>query len=188
MLADDMTDHENEATPQGSLADAIAQHLDLKREHGAGDAEVDAERDAALGPARREAGGSAPPREPAAEPEPVAPDSEPSDATSAPVAPEPIDAIVEAPAPSAPAPSQADAMPAQDDDDSVEFDFGAPVDEAPSGDFLAADSEPAESNAPSSEPAPTPRSEAAPTPHVFDETPEYDRLWFEEKSPRDFDF
>ncbi|MBJ7347935.1 MAG: hypothetical protein JHC87_05110 [Thermoleophilaceae bacterium] len=169
-----MTDHENEELPQGTLADAIAQHLDLKREHGAGDDEVAAERDAALGPARREAGGAALPAEPIAANSPVAPAPEP-------IIEEPASAPAAAPPPEA-------AQAQVDEDDSVEFDFGAPVDDVPSGDFLVADNGPISDTDPASEPASTEPNEAAPTPHVFDETPEYDRLWFEEKSPRDFNF
>jgi hypothetical protein len=142
----------------GLLDDAIREHLDLKRRHGAAEEEIARQEQEALGPPRR---GEVPqplrPAEPGQEPD-VA--SEP-----AATAEETVGAYA-APAPDAEAPAE----PVQEGDDWL--DASAP---------------------PATEPAAP--AEALPeedvleeTPEFLQETPEHDRLWFEQKPPRDFDF
>lgn len=182
---------ENEAEERGTLADAIAQHLELKKQHGASEEEVAEEFDAALGKATRDVE-SAPAadvqreseRPPAPEP---APEPEPEPERT------PVDAL----------------------DESLEFDFVEPEPEPapepefepePEGDSAPEpEPEPEPGVAPMEEPEPLPESEPLrqptpspkprsgddpleSTPEFFEDTPEYDRLWFEEKAPRDFDF
>jgi hypothetical protein len=139
----------------GLLDDAIRQHLELKRRHGADAQEVARQEDEALGPI----GGHEPheaaeeveeaPVEPAPEPEPE---------------PEPELPPVAEEAPEEPA-----------------FDVQQPTIEFSVEDELA---EPPPEQAEPEEPA----DELEETPEFLQETPEHDRLWFEQKPPRDFDF
>ena len=126
----------------GVLDDAIRQHLELKRAHGAAEDEVHRQEQEALGPARRE-------------PEPQV------DA-----APEPV----EEPA----ADANPEPEPAVDQE---------PTGDTPTGGFDALEE-------PSGEEAPPAEGEDVleETPEFLQETPEHDRLWFEQKPPRDFDF
>ena len=161
----------------GLLDDAIREHLELKRRHGADPSEVERQEQEALGPARR--GAAAPPlgeRDDEAgavsafdeddeddavrddEPAPSVPAGEPE----APVAP---------PAPSAPE-DAADDPAVLDADDVPDVDP-----EPPPEPELAAGDEPAEREDVLEE-----------TPDFLQETPEHDRLWFEQKPPRDFEF
>jgi hypothetical protein len=194
----------------GVLEDAIREHLELKRAHGASDQEVEREEAEVLGPAR----GPAP--EEAAEGEDLTPEGvhdEPFDE-----APElaPDDELQPEPAP----------LESEVDDTPTALDISEPEPEPPApadftGDFDAPedfveDADPmAEPAPPEPEPAPRePEPEAitfdedepgvAPpmpepaddasedvlddTPDFLQDTPEHDRLWFEQKPPRDFDF
>ena len=163
----------------GLLDDAIREHLELKRRHGADPSEVERQEQEALGPARR---GAAPvadaepdagavsvgmldededdPRAPEAvyddepedEPEPSMPAGEPE----APVAP---------PAP----PPEREPEPEREDPE--------------------AEADVAEEPAPPREAAEGEREDVLEeTPDFLQETPEHDRLWFEQKPPRDFEF
>jgi hypothetical protein len=153
----------------GILDDAIREHLELKRRAGADAAEI-----ARL--ERTAFGEQAPPPAPAAEEQPVA--AEP--APEPPAAAEPVHA---------PEPEPVAAEP-------------EPVDQ-PTRQFTLEELEDAEQHAePAPEPAPEPEpvSEPAPvaeegevdeleeTPDFLQETPEHERLWFEQKPPKDFDF
>jgi hypothetical protein len=153
----------------GLLDDAIREHLELKRQHGADPDEVARQEREALGSAR--GGEPAEPLAPAAAPEP---ESEP--------APEPH-------AEAAPADELPAGEPAEPEEPSAGHVAGAPgYDEDP---WL--EEEPA---APPAEPEPdTSALGEAPsedvleeTPDFLQETPEHDRLWFEQKPPRDFDW
>jgi len=162
----------------GLLDDAIREHLELKRRHGADPSEVERQEQEALGPARR---GAAPPAD--AEPDAgavsvgmleededdvVAPgalyDDEPEDE------PEPSMPAGEPEAPVAPpvSPRDREPEPEREDPEAV-----ADVSE---------------------EPAPPEAAEGEredvleETPDFLQETPEHDRLWFEQKPPRDFEF
>jgi hypothetical protein len=130
----------------GLLDDAIREHLELKRRHGADPGEVARQESEALGPVRRSAETVFEPEpdpepEPEPEPEPVARNVEST-----------IDQpTVEHPA-AKPEPmieDEADASPEIENED---------------GDVLEG------------------------TPEFLEETPEHDRLWFEQRPPRDFDF
>lgn len=192
----------------GILDDAIREHLELKKKHGAPDEEVTRQEAEALGPARREVAFEAPPDadEPIlghAEALPVEHHAE--------AVPDPVDEELHAnpdvhPDPDAPPPPAAPPAPAPV---FHEDDPHAPPPPVPGF-------EPAEDTAPL-EPAELPDSalptdrratqhleaigpdDAPPpppadgdvleeTPDFLQETPEHDRLWFEQKPPRDFDF
>ncbi|MBJ7457770.1 MAG: hypothetical protein JHD02_01140 [Thermoleophilaceae bacterium] len=157
--------------PGGSLADAIAAHLALKKEHGADPDAVEHELEDALSPPIREEVPEPDP-EPDPEPEPAPPEPEPDPEPTP--EPEPIpepepepEPIVEA----AVASSVEEPRPGEITG-TIEFEFGdeepAPepaIDEASAeGDLLEA------------------------TPDFFEETPEHDKLWFDEAPPRKFDF
>jgi hypothetical protein len=153
----------------GLLDDAIREHLELKRRHGAAEEEVTKLQSEVLGEAK------AP--EPEAEPEPV------------PQLPE--EPAVEIPAAAA-RPEVAEPEPWMDDPDEVPFEDALdhrrpqPTSEFTAGDVAEAEgAEPAEYVAPDEEPGDDLLEE---TPDFLQETPEHDRLWFEQKPPRDFDF
>ena len=242
----------------GVLDDAIREHLDLKRKHGAAEDELQRQEEEALGPARRqvaadqdqtdaegaeeaavagngaeaESGEAAPAgavAEPEAEPaEAVEPDAEldgepaPPPA-SAEVTPEVADAAPEV-VESAPPLDESAPSPAEQEE-TVLFDAESERAEAtpaapPSGDTpprgFAPVEEPAQpdepdagatqeydpfADEPTAEPEPAADADAAEdddeegdgdvledTPDFLQETPEHDRLWFEQKPPRDFDF
>ena len=146
----------------GLLDEAIREHLELRRRHGADPSEVERQEQEALGPARR---GAVPAAE--AEPLPVAAVGEEDEPEVAPYdepdeeEPEPSVPVGEPEAPVAP-PGSEDAPPASED---------APPD-------VGVDDE-----------QPAPREDVLEeTPDFLQETPEHDRLWFEQKPPRDFEF
>ncbi|MCW3040868.1 MAG: hypothetical protein JWM31_2773 [Solirubrobacterales bacterium] len=209
----------------GLLDDAIREHLELKRQHGADATEVARQEHEALGPVvRGELAISGPPAgdppafaelakpevladdapipiqddapvyadeapttvQPAADPEPALPDPVPGptpglsddagqptvafsladlEAASAPP-------VTDVPPPVAPAPS-----PVEDlawDAPATPPPAAEPAPLAP--DIVPADEEPSE------------HDELEETPDFLQETPEHDRLWFEQKPPKDFDF
>jgi hypothetical protein len=171
----------------GLLDDAIREHLELKRRSGADADEVHRLEQEALGPARRNP-------EAAEEPfddEAGAPDeeAEPDDYVAAPqdeevealaedeepfydddLLGEPSDDELEAQdGPPAPPPLDADAASGVDQP-TVQFDV-AERDDDHDEDGAAAE-----------------HDELEETPEFLQETPEHDRLWFEQKPPRDFDF
>jgi hypothetical protein len=243
----------------GILDDAIREHLELKRAHGASDAEVSAQEAEAFGPVRPETvpasppegdptqmlmseeaaalqvdEAAAPPVEPVAEetvahppdlaPEPFQPSAEdpgvvhPGDA----LVPDPHDHAHEPgsdpawgedteffaePAAAAPAEPAAPADPQHHHDEphpalhdheafhaeehppEPVFRSAAPVEEPPV--------EPTPVEEPPVEEPPVERPPAEPdgeedvleeTPEFLQDAPEHDRLWFEQKPPRDFDF
>jgi hypothetical protein len=163
----------------GLLDDAIREHLDLKRRHGADAGEVARQEREAFGqgpmppaPAASEAGG-------------------PATAEHAPPAARetPLDFDDEAPAAPARRP----------------FDDDVPGDDLPAASEALPDeprySTPVDDDIDWSDPAPAaPEPEASTgdperdedvleeTPEFLQETPEHDRLWFEQRPPKDFDF
>jgi len=148
----------------GLLDDAIREHLELKRKHGANPEDVARQEQEALGPGLRNEFAQPEGTEPeGTEPEPpaavVAPEPEPE--------PDPEPPLNEAP-PEPPAPA-----PGYDEDPWLEDDR----DEVPADESLQ---------------PPAPRSEEEDvleeTPDFLQETPEHDRLWFEQKPPKDFDW
>src|SRR3954464_12493874 len=133
----------------GLLDDAIREHLELKRQHGADPGEVARQEREALGPARGA--------------EPAAPHPREAVASDQLAAREPG-------VPEEPSPGHEAGAPGYDEDPWLEEE---PAPEAP---------------------APEPADDAGAedvleeTPEFLQETPEHDRLWFEQKPPRDFDW
>jgi hypothetical protein len=202
----------------GLLDDAIREHLELKRRSGADPNEVARQEQEALGPARRgpeplevtqppvekpaavephapeidadvpefEPGGRtvepAPQAAPDLDPEPgaewQAAEPEPADEPAEPE-PEPVRAPEPEPEPAAESLYEA---PPTVDQPTVAFD-AADVEDAQRRPDPAA---PVEREAP--EPAPGEEDVLEETPDFLQETPEHDRLWFEQRPPRDFDF
>jgi hypothetical protein len=175
----------------GLLDDAIKEHLELKRKHGAGEDELRRQETEALGPARRDFSAdtaqaeqpvAAEPEDPGAvAPEPVA---EPAgwldeDEGAFEPAPPPPEPVTEAPAP----PAVEEPLPAPDPAPAAEPEPPAPRRESDTPtqgfDALSRDEE-----------APSEDEEDVleETPDFLQDTPEHDRLWFEQKPPRDFDF
>jgi hypothetical protein len=153
----------------GLLDDAIREHLELKRRTGTDAGEVERLEQEALGPARRQA-----PEEEetaAADAEPDAHDPTPED--------EELERLVE------------DEEPLYDDDLLGEADEDDPASDEPEAatstvdqptvQFDVAAAHDDEDDAPA-------HDELEETPEFLQETPEHDRLWFEQKPPRDFDF
>jgi hypothetical protein len=188
----------------GLLDDAIREHLDLKRKHGAGEDDLRRQEVEALGPARRD---FTPDASQGAETAEAAP-AEPADAAGPEPAAEPggwldepgtapFDAAAEA-QPVEPAERPAPAQPAAETAESALPEEPPPAPEpAPPAERAPAPAR-RESQTPTEGfPALTredePESEddedvLEETPDFLQDTPEHDRLWFEQKPPRDFDF
>jgi hypothetical protein len=158
----------------GLLDDAIREHLELKRRHGAPDTELEQAEQEALGPARRDAVAEVgvPPLDevPGEEVADVMPPPPPPPPADDPVfADEPVSAdepeLEEAPPPGTPKPHGDPAL----------GDYAEPVVDV--DEPVVDPEEPAESEDVLEE-----------TPEFLQETPEHDKLWFEQKPPRDFDF
>ena len=171
----------------GLLDDAIREHLDLKRRHGADASEVARQEREAFGqgpmPAHAQAQAAGPSTAEHPGPAPLAADDDLDLDFEAPDAPvrRPFDDDI----PGDDLPSASEAL-RDDTHGSVPADrFSPPADDDIDG------SEPPV-------PAPEPEPEAsAParhedvleeTPEFLQETPEHDRLWFEQRPPKDFDF
>jgi hypothetical protein len=168
----------------GLLDDAIREHLELKRKHGADPEDVARQEREAFGPGQRNefaqpdaapADVAVPADEPATT---IMPPEEPTDAIAADQAPpeEPTDALPEGEPgiPEEPTAEHPAAAPGYDEDPWLEED----QDEVPADEAL--ESRPA---------APTGDEDVLEeTPEFLQETPEHDRLWFEQKPPRDFDW
>jgi len=156
----------------GLLDDAIREHLDLKRRRGADSEEVARQEQEALGPPRRgEFAGAAGAGDATARGDDLdGPDDllAPTDleAQPEPLPPDAGDPDVLAPPP---------AMPAALGGDAVEDEpWLEEPDEIPSSAEL--------------DPAEDAEDELEATPEFLQEAPEHDRLWFEQRPPRDFDF
>jgi hypothetical protein len=201
----------------GLLDDAIREHLELKRQHGADPAEVERQEREALGAPRQaefaatpEEGGPAAPFD-AAEPvgdEPLAAE-EPATAEEPAAAGEPAPVPLEGDEPDEPV---ADAQaPVDAGEEREPFDIEAIEDEVPAqepelpapGAEAGApgyDEDPwldeERDEVPAGESLDRPREDGEEpgedvledTPDFLQETPEHDRLWFEQKPPRDFDW
>jgi hypothetical protein len=156
----------------GLLDEAIREHLELKRRHGADPSEVERQEQEALGPARR---GAAPPVEAERDAGAIALGTLDAD-DERDAAPEPYDDGADEPEPSVPAgePEAPVAPPAPARDDEPEPE-------------ALVEPEPAEDPAPPAEDA-AGEDVLEETPEFLQETPEHDRLWFEQKPPRDFEF
>jgi len=151
----------------GLLDDAIREHLELKRKHGADPADVARQEQEALGegPRNEFAQTAAPeaPEAPEAESEPEAA-AEVAEPPAVDELPEGEPGIQEEP----PAPE----APGYDEDPWLDDDR----DEVPSDESLQQPQRTGEEDV------------LEETPDFLQETPEHDRLWFEQKPPRDFDW
>ena len=191
----------------GLLDDAIREHLELKRKRGADSHEVERQEHEALGPPVRGEFAQAPQDPQAAElaepalppehelpPEAVAPEPELAAEPVQAAEPEPVAEPELAPAvepepepeprgdlegwldePDAPAAVAA----GQETTEYTPPDVEAPAREAPAR-------EPSDEPPPAEEPAEG-EDVLEETPEFLQETPEHERLWFEQKPPRDFD-
>src|SRR4051812_5317782 len=157
----------------GVLDDAIREHLELKRLHGASDEEIAQEEAEALGPARRDFPAQA---EAEAEAEET---TEPSDAEP-PLEPVPLgketlaETVIDEPPPPAPEPEpepEAEPEPEPESEPAPEPDTRHPAPDTPEPEHREGDEDVLEE-----------------TPEFLQDAPEHDRLWFEQKPPRDFDF
>ena len=153
----------------GLLDDAIREHLELKRRHGADPGEVAQLEREAFGPARR---GPEPLEVPTA-PEPEEPALE---AVPEPVDPVLIEPEVDAPVYEPPAAAEPELAPEPEPELEPELEPGPELAPEPEIEAAAA-APPAEGEDVLEE-----------TPEFLQETPEHDRLWFEQRPPRDFDF
>jgi hypothetical protein len=218
----------------GVLDDAIREHLDLKRRHGAAEEELRRQEEEALGPPRREVapaeaddgngtGEQALPEVEAAQQEPL-PDAEAGVGDDHAAEPELSEALpdtavrsdaraeetalYEAPSEEldpealqlepAAAPPEDQPPPADTGFDEDEPDHTRAGDTPPQGfealddDFPEEDDSPAGPEDGSLDEGDEASGEDADvledTPDFLQETPEHDRLWFEQKPPRDFDF
>jgi hypothetical protein len=233
----------------GALDDAIREHLELKRQHGASEEEIRQAEAEALGPARREPGADpfvdeaplpAPTplyddayHEPIDEPPPPLPSDAVEDAPPPPpieapppdsvpldptalralpgdlAGPAPVEPAEVEPAPVEPAPvyePPVDDVPAEDAPVEA-HDPGAheppPEDDGPDRAATAILDDPLRDAPPPIHHEPGPDEPPAParppgaeppeddvleeTPEFLQDTPDHDRLWFEQKPPRDFD-
>jgi len=165
----------------GLLDDAIREHLELKRKHGANPEDVARQEQEALGPGQRNEF------------------AQPETATEAPTEAEADEAPLEAPEAAAPPEFEPPAAPV---DELPEGEPGIP-EEPPSAQAPGYDEDPWLDDEPDEVPADEslqerPRRPAAAegeeedvleeTPDFLSETPEHDRLWFEQKPPREFDW
>ncbi|MET0601235.1 MAG: hypothetical protein ABW167_04535 [Baekduia sp.] len=182
----------------GLLDDAIREHLDLKRRRGADPSEIAKEEADALGPVRREAAdeeliddvapavhGSSADHEPA-----VAYDDEPLEFEDEPLAYDDEPVVSEPP-------TTHDRPYAEPEEESATPPHGDPLAHQPTREFSATELDEALGQ---EEDPPPPSAPAAgeaddeeedvleETPDFLQETPEHDRLWFEQKPPKDFDF
>jgi hypothetical protein len=185
----------------GLLDDAIREHLDLKRRRGADPSEIAKEEADALGPVRRDAAdegpiedaapaerGSHADHEPAALDEPAAVyDDEPLEYDDEPLAYDDEPVVSEPP-------TTHERPYAEPEEESATPPHGDPLAHQPTREFSATELDAALGH----EDAPPPPASAAEddeeedvleeTPDFLQETPEHDRLWFEQKPPKDFDF
>jgi len=169
----------------GLLDEAIRQHLELKRRHGADPSEVARQEQEALGPPRR---GTAAEEVELADPDEL----ELSDEEELPDGDGGDDADVDD-----------ETYPYEEEDgDGAEPSEPAGEPEAPVSGAVSMD-QPTQAFTPPDaaphepEPEPEPVAEEQDensedvleeTPEFLQETPEHDRLWFEQRPPRDFDF
>src|SRR5215211_3009161 len=158
----------------GLLDDAIREHLELKRKHGANPEDVARQEQEALGPGQRnefaQPEGAAP-----APPEPVA-DQPELEAAAPPQVEQPVDELPQGEPGIAEEPPAAEA-PGYDEDPWLDEE----PDEVPADEALQE-----RPRRPATETGEEDVLEE--TPEFLQETPEHDRLWFEQKPPRDFDW
>jgi hypothetical protein len=157
----------------GTLDDAIREHLELKRRKGAPDNEIEQKEAEAFG---RGPGAPAPPAQPEAAPAEEAPPPPPADLLE--------DDLVE---PDEVLPEESlepnGTMPPGKSESALRSD------ELALGETEAAELEEDDSLDRWVDAAEGPAEDLLEeTPDFLEETPEHDRLWFEQKPPKDFDF
>jgi hypothetical protein len=207
----------------GLLDDAIKQHLELKRKHGAPEEEVQRQQEEALGPVRRdaaeqpesaEAGIEAADgdevgaveeeaAEPAVEeiPAETVVDQTPAEPTAADASAEFSEADAAAEPAAADTPAEPDELFFEEDEAPFSAVEGSEAQVSDPGVTQEYDPFAEEEHADEAEQPPAGRDEGSATgetdeggdlledtPDFLQETPEHDRLWFEQKPPRDFDF
>ena len=180
----------------GLLDDAIREHLELKRRHGADPDEVSRQEREALGaPVRGEFAKPAgqaddAPAAPDEAPEPAGPEGQATEVADLPEIDEPPEMAGESePEPEALAPRTAEPEPGTEEDPWVVEDLADPDrdrDPEPDPDPEPEPERPA-ARAAGAEP-PEGEDVLEETPEFLQETPEHERLWFEQKPPRDFDW
>jgi hypothetical protein len=175
----------------GLLDDAIKEHLELKRKHGAAEEDLRRQETEALGPARRDFNAEPAAESGAAPAEAVAPvasddaagDYEPAAESAGWLDDEPFGAEEKA-APAKPAePAAETPEPIEHAAEAVTPEPDPVRSQTPTEGFPAVsrdDEPPAESG--------DDDDVLEETPEFLQDTPEHDRLWFEQKPPRDFDF
>ena len=153
----------------GLLDDAIREHLELKRKHGADPEDVARQEQEALGPGQRNEFAQ-PEAAPAPEPEPEA-------AAPEELEPAPVDELPEG-EPGIPEEPPSAQAPGYDEDPWLDEE----PDEVPAEEALQ--------ERPRRPAAETGEEEDVleETPDFLQETPEHDRLWFEQKPPKEFDW
>jgi hypothetical protein len=151
----------------GLLDDAIREHLELKRRHGADPGEIERQEQEALGSARR--GEFAPEGGPAPPPAPFDAD-------------EAVPEAIEPPEYEEATPEAAAVAAGFDEDPWLEEER----DEVPAEESL--EPPPEEEEPPAAEAGEQREDVLEETPEFLQETPEHDRLWFEQRPPRDFDW
>jgi hypothetical protein len=192
----------------GLLDDAIREHLDLKRRRGADPSEIAKEEADALGPVRRDTEeeelvddvaqaqhGSFADHKPAALDEPaVAYDDEPLEYDDEPLDADEEPRVNDQPVASEP-PTTHDRPYAEPEAESATPPHGDPLAHQPTREFSATELDEALGHEEDKAPPPAPVAEDGEeedvleeTPDFLQETPEHDRLWFEQKPPKDFDF
>jgi hypothetical protein len=159
----------------GLLDEAIREHLELKRRHGADPGEIARQEREALGPARRDAPDTA---DALAE----QPDNGTPPEAEAEVEVE-VETVAEPGLPGEePELEQATAEYSVEDEveeeDELEWEEAAPAD----ADATEGTEDPEDPEGDADEDV------LEETPEFLQETPEHDRLWFEQKPPKDFDF
>jgi hypothetical protein len=157
----------------GMLDDAIRQHLELKRRSGAPDDEVERLETEAFGPARREPAIAAPVDQPEADELPPPPGAAPA-AEEEPPPPERDSWLDDADDEDIPEPEMPTVIQQQQPTSEFTADEAREAEGAPQSDYVAPDEEGDDL--------------LEETPEFLQETPEHDRLWFEQKPPRGFDF
>ena len=170
----------------GLLDDAIKEHLELKRRRGADAEEVARLEQEALGPPQR--------GEFAGAPAPAAladvPDDDSATAVEAEPAPETAEHAVAEPAPEPPPEAEPEPGPEPEPRDQAGESWLEDEPESPAEpeerEEVEVDQPASESGPPADRPAEG-EDVLEETPDFLQETPEHDRLWFEQKPPRDFD-
>ena len=171
----------------GLLDDAIREHLELKRRHGASPEELQQLEREALGPVRREEPPPADAADRELEPSPLG--AEPPPEPEAPPEPEFLDEpIAHEPPPPEPQPRPREPEPREPEPEPLE-PRGEATAEWDVSEAFEEEEHPPEPGAPGEEDEePEGEDVLEETPDFLQETPEHDRLWFEQRPPRDFDF